>query len=1002
MSTIVLSGGDATHGYDMRGSLTNVVMSVLTDPASVVTTTATQITVSNGIVTLVAQGNFSPSGAAYPTSGAVTSMSWTLAYEGQPPVTLTATGFSQITVQNINAWATTENYGALQNAVFGGDDTITGTGANDGLVGSIGNDIINGGGGEDYIRVWFGEGHDTIDGGAGSDFLELELWSAFQPAPSLQPNFTFSLPDMASNAGWMLADGTFVKNVETFRIVGGNNADTFVVGAAVSNDFALLDGAGGIDLLRADLSSTNVGVDLFASSPSQQGVFQGYDLLDIERYNVKGGSAADYLYGGEYADTFGGGGGGDTIYGGGDADVISGDDGDDTLEGGAANDTLSGGAGTDSLSGGDGDDVISGGNGEDVLVGGAGLNKLNGGANSDFIAASAREAGRTSVDIVDGGSGFDTLTVFDRTSATISFALSTSGMASATGVALADGSSIKSIEAFEAINFGSGNDVFTINTVLAAPSASFRAGGGSDTLVVEWASDTTGVSLHQSLPLIPLELGAGGNLLQIYDVEIFRIRTGAGADNITTFAGADKVTTGDGNDIIHSGGGADVLQGGKGADQVFGEAGNDTLTLGRFEIAAGDVFNGGAGRDLLSVNTPASIVDLSVATLASIEVLDVGIGRAAGDVSVTKFGSSQLGAGLAASLQVIGFDGAADRISIIGQGGAVNLSGWTFTTWSSTEDLISIFGSASGEDLRGSRMRDAINGGDGGDTLTGGAGADALNGGDGADAASYALSTALVKINLSLGAGAGGDAQGDTLTSIESVTGSAFNDVIYGDAAANVFKGGAGDDKLTSLDGADVLNGGTGADIMAGGAGDDTYVVDDAGDVIIETNNAGADTVLSTIDYILGANLEILKLSGAAISATGNALANTLVGSAGDNILNGGLGIDTLAGGAGADTFVLDVAPDPLNRDTIVDFNVADDSIRLDQSIFSAAGATGALAASAFQLNGVAATADIRIIYNAGNGKLFYDDDGNGAHAAIWIATLSPGLALTEADFVIG
>jgi Ca2+-binding RTX toxin-like protein len=102
-----------------------------------------------------------------------------------------------------------------------------------------------------------------------------------------------------------------------------------------------------------------------------------------------------------------------------------------------------------------------------------------------------------------------------------------------------------------------------------------------------------------------------------------------------------------------------------------------------------------------------------------------------------------------------------------------------------------------------------------------------------------------------------------------------------------------------------VLDGGTGADTMAGGAGDDTYIVDDAGDVVVENPDEGTDTVQSFITYTLGANVENLTLTGSgAINGTGNSL---------DNILTGNSAANVLAGGTGNDTYIVDAL------DTIVE-----------------------------------------------------------------------------------
>jgi Ca2+-binding RTX toxin-like protein len=225
-----------------------------------------------------------------------------------------------------------------------------------------------------------------------------------------------------------------------------------------------------------------------------------------------------------------------------------------------------------------------------------------------------------------------------------------------------------------------------------------------------------------------------------------------------------------------------------------------------------------------------------------------------------------------------------------------------------------ITGGAGNDTLSGLAGNDTLNGGAGADTLDGGAGNDALNGGGGSDTATYATAIAAVTVNLATAVATGG-AGNDTLSSVENLTGSAFDDTLTGNGAANVLDGDAGNDTLNGLAGSDTLNGGAGADTMAGGAGNDTYVVDSLADVVNEAGNAGTDTVLVTrASLTLSANVENLTFTGVGnFSGTGNALANVITGGAGNDTLNGAAGNDTLNGLAGNDTLNGAAGNDALN-----------------------------------------------------------------------------------------
>ncbi|MBY0225921.1 MAG: cadherin-like domain-containing protein [Hyphomicrobium sp.] len=141
------------------------------------------------------------------------------------------------------------------------------------------------------------------------------------------------------------------------------------------------------------------------------------------------------------------------------------------------------------------------------------------------------------------------------------------------------------------------------------------------------------------------------------------------------------------------------------------------------------------------------------------------------------------------------------------------------------------------------------------------------------------------------------------------ISGTDDNDVlaVATEAARTSFSSGAnlfgfdGNDELTGGRGRDILDGGAGDDIMAGGGGNDRYIVDSLGDLVVELQNAGIDTVISSVGFSLPDNVEHLSLTGSAAFGQGNASDNRLIGSVNADVLNGLGGDDTLVGAAGDD-----------------------------------------------------------------------------------------------------
>ena len=269
----------------------------------------------------------------------------------------------------------------------------------------------------------------------------------------------------------------------------------------------------------------------------------------------------------------------------------------------------------------------------------------------------------------------------------------------------------------------------------------------------------------------------------------------------------------------------------------------------------------------------------------------------------------------------------------------------------------------------------------------------------------------------------------------DDLSGGAGNDTLYGSYGNDVMFGEDGNDQLWGEQdadymeggaGNDTLDGGTGIDTLIGGAGNDTYYLGyDAVDVIDDKGlTTDVDTVImpyQLTSYTLPTDIENGTIDGTGASdLTGNGGDNTLKGNSGNNqligavgrdmlfagggddVVIGGDGNDTLEGGLGIDVFRFDSALTS-GFDTINDFTPADDTIQLENAIFTKLTLVGTLAAARF-VNGTAALdANDNVIYNPSTGVVSYDADGSGVGAAVQIALLGVTThpALTAADFVV-
>jgi Ca2+-binding RTX toxin-like protein len=695
--------------------------------------------------------------------------------------------------------------------------------------------------------------------------------------------------------------------------------------------------------------------------------------------SILGDSLANFLSSGRGEDTVLAGAGDDSVLGGVGADWLDGGAGIDLLSyadlnaasqavsvdlvmgrafGAAGNDTLSGfervisGAGSDSLIGdglanflsaGSGNDTISAGAGDDTIIAGLGADRVDGGAGNDLLDYA---------DVLLAGQGI----TIDLLNAAI---ISADGPGAVVGI--------------ENITTGAGNDCLIgdgLGNVIRAGAGqnTISSGDGHDTIVTGFSADRidggSGTDLldysalsfsSQAVTINLVAQSAAGAAGNDTIIGIENLVTGAGSDSIIGDALANIIIAGAGSDSIMAGAGDDSVDGGIGTDWLsyadfVGVSQGMTVHLGtrRATGASGeDSFAGienaitGSGQDCLIGDSLANI-------LAGGGGDDSILGDGGNDSLIGGLGNDSIhgGAGIdllsyadmAAVTQAITIDMVAMRAT----GAAGN------DTFMGIENILA---GAGHDSLLGDSLVNLLSGGGGKDTISGGAGADSIDGGGGTDLVSYAhllAASQAVTVNLLSRSASGADGN-DSLLGIENVVAGAGNDCLVGDGVANMLSGGAGNDSLS---------GGDGRDSLAGGDGNDRILGDAAGD--------------------------------------------SLMGNAGDDTLIGGAGADTLIGDLGNDHFVFNAALGAGEVDLIAGYLVAEDTIQLDDAIFTGIGPVGTLAASAFHVGTAANDADDRIIFNNATGALLYDADGDGIGAAVQFATITSLVGtITHTEFLI-
>jgi len=821
-----------------------------------------------------------------------------------------------------------------------GSSSIDGTGntlANT-IVGNVGNNRLDGGG-----------GNDTMTGGKGSDTYVVDSLldvvnetianSSGGGTDTVESTVTFSLATRANVENLTLTGGTHINgtgnalanillgNGGNNVLDGGTGADTLSGGAG--NDTYVVDNAGD----KVDEGANGDTGDEVRSS-SFIGPFAGienYIYIGTKGWSFTGTTANNKISGNTVNDTLNGADGNDMLLGNGGNDVLIGAAGDDTLDGGLGNDKMLGGAGndtyvinalTDSINeegNADTDDVLKSSISINLssaafagiehveligtaanATGNAGNNRITGNAAANLLIGGAGS------DTMDGGGGNDTYHVTDagdKTGETIAGAAGgvdlvmswvdhmlgnniekltlAAGAGSIDGTGNALHNTLTGNEGNNTLDGGSGNDTMT-------------GGAGDDTYIVDAVGDVVSETIAAGGGTDTVESAITLSLAALANIENL-VLTGSAGISGTGNSLANTISGNAGSNVLDGLGGADLLKGGKG---------DDTYVVDNI----GDVIDEEANTDSGdTVKTGLSIAG-AFAGIENYIFIGAGAWTFNGDANASNVSGGALNDTL---------NGAGGNDTLAGNGGNDLLVGDLGDDW--------LDGGGANDTLKGGSGNDTLagNGGDdllagdlGDDWLDGAAGNDAMKGGAGND--TYVVSDAGDTIDEEGNVDSADVVRTTISVNLANLGGGAIEQAILLGANAINATGNSVVNILTGNEAANILNGAGGADVLIGGKGNDTYVMDDAGDQIIEAADGGVDVITSaTISVSLAsfANVENVTLTGSNnIGATGNGLANILTGNDGKNTLEGGGGADTLIGGKGDDTYLVDGIDDVIGE----------------------------------------------------------------------------------------
>jgi len=575
--------------------------------------------------------------------------------------------------------------------------------------------------------------------------------------------------------------------------------------------------------------------------------------------------------------------------------------------GNALNNTLTGGSGANVLDGGAGNDSMTGGDGNDTYV-----------VDSSGDTVTESNSVSTQIDLVKSSVAFTLGANLEK--------LQLTGTSSINGTGNDSHNTLTGNSGANRLDGGSGRDTMS-------------GGAGNDTYVVNQASEVVIESSTVSTEIDTVEAAVSYTLT-------------ANVENL--ILGNDGLR-GVGNGL------GNTLTGGTGADTLQGGGGNDTLI-------------GGLGNDFYIVETAldrvqeTSTVSTEIDTVRSLVTYTLGDNLEklvlSGSALINGFGNSlhnTMTGNAAANI----LDGGTGNDTMSGGAGADTYfvdSSTDVVTETATTDLDTVNASVSytltanverltltgtsNIDATGNTSKNTLNGNAGNNTLDGKTGADTMSGGLGND--TYVVDNAGdVVIETSTLTGEIDTVESSITYSLLSTTQLAQVENLTLTSTGNInATGNAKANTILGNSGNNVIDGKTGADAMTGGDGNDTYYVDNAGDTVTETNTVATqkDSVISTVSFTLGTNVENLTLAGTtAINGAGNGSDNLIVGNSAINTLTAGSGSDTLIGGAGNDNIVVTggggadrvVLNSTVGSDTVTGFASGTDDLAFAMSAFT-------------------------------------------------------------------